>query len=140
MMNLQEMQTVAHHKFPIKMFLFNNNEYCSIRQTQDSFFSGRHSGCDNQSGVTFPDWQKLASAFQWQYFQIDSLEKAEASLEEILNCKHPTMIDVKLTSSYEFMPKLSSRRLADGSIVSPSLEDMYPFLSPEELEENVYHP
>lgn len=140
MMNVQEMQTVAHHKLPIKMFLFNNNEYCSIRQTHDSFFAGRHTGCDNQSGVSFPDWEKLSAAFSWQYFRINSLDEAEADLKKILNCSGPVMIDVRLSPGYEFMPKLSSRRLEDGSIVSPSLEDMYPFLSQEELEENIYHP
>lgn len=138
MMNMQELQTVRHHNMNIKLFLYNNNEYCSIRQTQDNFFEGRHSGCDNGSGVTFPDWSVLAAAFRWRYEIIRSPEEAKEKLPEILASEGPVFVDVKLTPGYRFEPKLSSRKLADGSLVSSSLEDMYPFLSGEEMQENIY--
>ena len=138
MMNMQELQTIRHHNLNVKLFLYNNNEYCSIRQTQDNFFEGRHSGCDNGSGVTFPDWQILASAFQWKFETIRSVKEAEEKLDKILSTEGPVFVDVKLTPGYRFEPKLSSRKLADGTLVSASLEDMFPFLSDEEKKQNIY--
>ena len=139
MMNMQELQTLRHHDLPVKLFLYNNNEYCSIRQTQDRFFEGRHTGCDNASGVTFPNWRLLAAAFSIPYFEIASMEEAERELPRILREEGPVFCNVKLVPGYVFSPKLSSRVLEDGRIVSPSLEDMHPFLSREEMERNVYH-
>lgn len=138
MMNMQELQTMHHHDLPVKLFLYNNNEYCSIRQTQDRFFEGRHTGCDNASGVTFPDWRLLAAAFSLPYFEIASAAEAEAVIPRILKEDGPAFCNVKLVPGYVFSPKLSSRVLEDGRIVSPSLEDMHPFLSHEEMERNIY--
>ncbi|MBQ9502606.1 MAG: thiamine pyrophosphate-binding protein [Lentisphaeria bacterium] len=137
MMNIQEMQTAATHRMSVKMFLYDNNEYCSIRQTHDNFF-GRRTGCDAGSGVTFPEWSKVADAFAWRYFCIDSEESAGRLIPEILAAEGPVFCDVKLVPGYTFAPKLSSRRLPDGTLVSPSLEDMFPFLSREEMQDNIY--
>ena len=139
MMNLQELQTIRHNNLPVKLFLYNNNEYTSIRQTQDNFFKGRHTGCDNDSGVDFPEWKLLAKAFSWRYFCIDSIDSAEKLIPEILDCPEPVFCEVKLTSGYIFSPKLSSKVMPDGKIVSPSLEDMYPFLSEEEMQNTIFH-
>ena len=138
MMNVQELQTIKHYKLPIKLFLYNNKEYSSIRQTQDHFFNARHTGCDNASGVTFPEWEKIALAFDIPYVKICSHIGMEKKIREILETPGPVFCDVELTPGYTFSPKLSSRRLEDGSIVSPSLEDMFPFLSPHEMQNNIY--
>ena len=138
MMNLQELQTIRHHNMNLKLFLYNNNEYCSIRQTQDNFFEGRHTGCDNGSGVTFPDWQVLANAFRWNYVQISSAAEAREKIPQILAMEGPVFTEVKLTPGYRFEPKLSSRKLPDGTLVSASLEDMFPFLPEEEKQQNIY--
>ena len=139
MMNLQELQTIRHNNFPVKLFLYNNNEYTSIRQTQDNFFKGRHTGCDNGSGVDFPDWELLAKAFNWRYYCLDSIASAEKLLPEILECIEPVFCEVRLTAGYIFSPKLSSKVMPDGKIVSPSLEDMYPFLSEEEIKQIIFN-
>lgn len=138
MMNMQELQTLVHYQLPVKLFLYNNGEYCSIRQTQDNFFDKRHTGCDAKSGVTFPQWEKLAKAFGLQYRSICSHVGLEEEIESILAESGPVFCEIMLTPEYSFSPKLSSRRLPDGQIISPSLEDMYPFLSQEELNENIY--
>jgi acetolactate synthase-1/2/3 large subunit len=140
MMNVQELQTIKHYKLPIKLFLYNNREYSSIRQTQDHFFNARHTGCDNASGVTFPEWEKIALAFDIPYVKICSHIGMEKKIREILEIPGPVFCDVELTPGYTFSPKLSSRRLEDGSIVSPSLEDMFPFLAPHEMQNNIYKP
>ena len=137
MMNIQELQTISSHHLPVKLFLFNNNEYCSIRQTHDNFFHERI-GCDPASGVTFPKWELIAAAFGWNYETIDSIESAESVIPKILKEKAPVFCDVKLVPNYCFAPKLSSRKLPDGTLVSPSLDDMAPFLSREEMQNNIY--
>ena len=139
MMNIQEMQTVTTNKLPIKLFLYNNNEYCSIRQTHDNFFHERI-GCDPSSGVEFPDWKLLTAAFGWKFFEIDSIESAKEIIPQVLKYDEPVFCNVKLTPGYTFAPKLSSKRLPDGTIVSPSLEDMFPFLSQQEMADNCFLP
>jgi acetolactate synthase-1/2/3 large subunit len=138
MMNVQELQTVSHQDLPIKLFLFNNGEYCSIRQTQDNFFEGRHTGCDHDSGVSFPDWRKVAEAFSWPYVRIDSHANLDARIQEVLAMHGRVFCDVILTPGYTFAPKISSRRQPDGTITSPSLEDMFPFLPSTEMENNIF--
>jgi len=140
MMNIQELQTVAHADLPIKLFLYNNGEYCSIRQTQDNFFNCRHTGCDSSSGVTFPDWKKVADAFDWPYVAIDSHENLDLQIDAILRTGGRVFCDVRLVKGYLFLPKLSSRRLDDGQLISPSLEDMFPFLGEDEMKKNRYEP
>lgn len=137
MMNLQELQTVRHHNLNVKLFLFNNGEYCSIRQTQDNFFH-RRTGCDKASGISFPDWEKIASAFGIPYFEIAGDNDVPRLLPSVLNQVGPVFCNVRLSEGYKFEPKLSSRVLPDGTMVSASLEDMFPFLSPEEMETNCY--
>ena len=139
MMNLQELHTIVHHQFPLKLFLYNNGEYCSIRQTQDNFFEKRHTGCDDDSGVSFPDWEKIAKAFDWKYVRIDTQCDLGAQIENVLNFAGCVFCDVRLVKGYTFSPKLSSKRLPDGQLVSPSLEDMFPFLPEEEQRANIYH-
>ena len=137
MMNLQELQTIASRHLPVKLFLFDNNEYCSIRQTHDNFFHERI-GCDPDSGVTFPRWELIAAAFGWKYVAVNSIDGAEKAIPEVLAEKGPVFCDVKLPPGYVFAPKLGSRKLPDGTMLSPSLEDMSPFLSREEMQDNVY--
>ena len=138
MMNLQELWTVASNHLPVKLFLFNNGEYASIRQTHDSFFAGRHTGCDAASGVAFPCWEKVAEAMNWPYDRIEHPQEAPAVIRKVLAREGRAFCEVRLSPGYVFSPKLSARRLPDGRIVSPSLEDMSPFLSREEMAENEY--
>jgi acetolactate synthase-1/2/3 large subunit len=137
LMNIQEMQTSAHYNMPIKMFLFDNNEYCSIRQTHDSFFGGRHTGVNSESGVSFPDWQYIAKAFGWEYLKITEQNKMAEQIKEVLSSDRNILCDVVLCKNYIFQPKLSSKKLADGSMMSKPLEDMFPFLEQKELESNI---
>lgn len=139
-MNIQELQTVAHHKLPVKLFVLNNSGYASIRQTQDSFFEGRRFGCCPASGVSFPDISKIASAYGLKSGVIDSHEKIDEKIRSALNSPGPFVCDVRLNPEYKFSPKLSSERKPDGRIISKPLEDMYPFLSREEFKENMLIP
>ena len=137
MMNLQELQTVLTNKLPIKLFVLNNNGYISIQQTQKNFFGGRFTACTTNSGVEIPDFIKLGQAFGFKTVKIDKLENLEKQIQTVLNTEGPVLCEVMLSPDYIFAPKLSAKKLPDGTMVSPSLEDLFPFLDRKEFEENI---
>lgn len=139
-MNIQELQTVVHHKLPIKLFVLNNNGYGSIRQTQDSFFEGRHVGSNAESGVSFPAITRIAAAYGLQAAVIENHNSLSEKIETVLKTPGPVVCDVRLQPDYKFEPKLSSERNPDGRIVSRPLEDMYPFLCRDEFRSNMLIP
>lgn len=138
MMNLQELATVAHNKLNIKLILLNNNGYHSIRQTQSNLFEPPYVGIDPASGVCFPDFGKLAEAFGIKYFVLDREKNCDAVLKEALNCEGPCVCEAVVDPAQNFAPKSASKVLPDGRIVSPSLDDMAPFLEREEFEKITY--
>ena len=135
-LNIQELQTIAHHRWPIKIFVLNNGGYLSIRQTQSNFFGGNMIGESPSSGVSFPDMRCVAGAYG-----IPAMRVATAAdfrnIPAMLHAPGPALCEVMLDPAQEFEPRLKSRQLPDGKIVSPNLEDMYPFLDPEELASNM---
>lgn len=134
MMNIQELATIAYNKLDIKIVLLNNNGYHSIRQTQTNLFQPPFIGIDSKSGICFPDFKKLADAFGLQYFIIDNESDCENSLQDVLNSNGPCICEVIVDPKQNFAPKSSSKVLPDGKIVSPSLDDMAPFLSRDEFD------
>lgn len=137
MMNLQELQTISGNHLPVQIFILNNKGYHSIRQTQHNFFKDNIIGCGTESGLNFPSFQKIAAAFDFPYFSVKNHDELKANLSEIMNTKGSFICEVFLDLNQEFSPKLSSKKLEDGSMVSSPLEDMYPFLSSEELKSNM---
>jgi acetolactate synthase I/II/III large subunit len=135
-MNVQELQTVVTNKLAVKIFVLNNGGYLSIRQTQNGFFQGRLIGTGASSGVTFPDFLKVGAAYGIPSFAVERLSDLETVKAELAK-PGPTLFDVQLDVAQEFEPRLRSRILPDGTIQTPNLEDMYPFLSAEELAENM---
>lgn len=136
MMNIQELQTIAYNKLPIKIFVINNSGYSSIRQTQRNFFNGHMTGSGVDSGVSVPDFCKLADGFGLKSVRIESPNTLEKDIKNILEINEPIVCEVMVEKEYAFSPKLSARKLDDGTMISPSLEDMYPFLDRKEYEEN----
>ena len=137
-MNIQELQTVVHHQLPIKLFVLNNEGYVSIRQTQDSLFEGNYVGSDVSSGVSFPNLSRIAVAYGIPSFILDKQnQNLPEQIEQILSAHGPVICDVRLDPGCRFTPKASSERKPDGRIVSKPLEDMYPFLDPEEFKSNM---
>jgi acetolactate synthase-1/2/3 large subunit len=137
-MNIQELQTVAHHQLPIKLMVLNNSGYLSIRSTQRNFF-GRFVGESASSGVSFPDLVKVAEAYGLPAMRIDQAD-FEAAIGELLARPGPVVCEVVLDPEQEFEPRSRAKELPDGRIVSPPLEDMYPFLPREELLSNLFIP
>ncbi len=133
-MNLQELQTVVHHRLNLLIVILNNNGYHSIRQTQRNLFEPPLVGVCADNGISFPNMEKLAYAYGIAYRRIDAAEGLSRKLEEILMQEGPLIVEAVVDSKQNFAPKLSSKAMLDGTMVSPDPDDMYPFLSKEEYE------
>lgn len=140
-MNIQELQTIIHNRLPVKLFVINNQGYHSIRQTQQTYFGEPLVGVGEESGdLSFPDLSRLAPAYGFPYDCIRSSEELEEKINKTLETEGAVICEVFVTKYQKTEPKTSSKKLPDGRMVSAPLEDMYPFLSREELEENMYIP
>lgn len=134
MMNLQELQTIITNKLPIKIFLINNNGYHSIRITQTNLFNKNFVGIGEQSGdLSFPEFKKIAEAFGYSYLQASSNEQMKRVVNEALDTDGPVFVEIFTDTEQVWEPKSSTKRLEDGTLVSPPLEDLAPFLPREEL-------
>ncbi|MBP3543463.1 MAG: thiamine pyrophosphate-binding protein [Lachnospiraceae bacterium] len=140
-MNLQELQTIIHHKLPIKIFIINNRGYHSIRQTQKNFFGEPLVGIGYDSGdLSFPDMEKLAAAYGYSYERIEKNEELADKLDRVLAVKEPVICEIMVSTTQNFEPKSATKRLPDGTLVSAPLEDLAPFLPEDELAENMFIP
>lgn len=137
-MNIQELQTIIHHKMPIKIFLINNQGYHSIRQTQTNLFNKNFVGIGPQSGdLSFPDMSKLAPAYGYPYLSCDGNDKLDETIDKALGMKGPVICEIFVSTEQNFEPKSSTKRLEDGTLVSPPLEDLAPFLDRDEFRKNM---
>lgn len=132
-MNLQELQTIVTNRLPIHIFVINNNGYHSIRQTQTNLFDKHFVGIGPQSGgLSFPDLSKLAKAYGYPYYACHSNEELEESVTRTLKEDSYSICEVFCSEKQFFEPKSATKKLPDGSLESPSLDDLAPFLSKEE--------
>ena len=137
MMNLQELQTIVTNHLPIKIFLLNNAGYVSIFQTQRNFFKGDEVGAGPNSGVGLPNFERLCYGFDIPYIRCAKHVDMERCIDEVLNIEGPVLCEIIVDEMVAFSPKLASKQMSDGKIVSPPLEDLAPFLSKEELATNM---
>ncbi|MBR2010643.1 MAG: thiamine pyrophosphate-binding protein [Clostridia bacterium] len=134
MMNLQELATVAHNKLNVKIILLNNNGYHSIRQTQRNLFGEPFVGLDADSGIGFPDFGLLAKAFGIEYYLAASEAELAAVAERALNAEGACLFEIAIDPTQDFAPKSAAKILPDGRMISPSLDDMAPFLDRAEYD------
>jgi len=139
-MNLQELQTIRHYCLPIKIFVLNNAGYHSIRQTQLNYFKSPLVGCDEESGISFPDMGKLAEVYEMPFNRCRSHKDLDSCVVKCLEADGPSICEVMLTPGQGFAPRAASRCLPDGRIVSAPLEDLYPFLERREFLMNMLIP
>lgn len=140
-MNLQELQTIIHHKMPIKIFLINNGGYHSIRQTQKNFFGEPLVGIGVDSrDLSFPDMEKLAAAYGYPYVRACHNSELGDAIEQTLAMEGPVICEIFVSMDQNFEPKSAAKRLPDGTMVSPPLEDLSPFLPEEEMDRNMIIP
>ena len=139
-MNVQELQTLVNYQLPVKLFVYNNGGYLSIKTTQKAFFEGRFMGSEAGSGVVLPSFEKLAAAYGLPYFRLSNNQELDAKLPEVFAVKGPVLVEVMLDPFEVLGPKAASKKLPDGTMVSAPLEDMAPFLPREEFAANMLIP
>ena len=127
---------VVYNKLNLKIFIINNNGYHSIRQTQTNLFEPPLVGVCDGNGLSFPSMERIAYAYDIPYVKIDALTDISVKMHEVLDVDGPVLCEVVVDPQQNFEPKLSSKVLPDGRIVSPEIDDMYPFLPREEYEGN----
>ena len=128
MMNLQELQTIKTHNLPVKIIIFNNDGYLMIKHTQNMLFKGARTCVDQQSGVTLPDYKKVAHAFDFEYF-------TEDNVEDFLAFEGQAIMEVFMDPDQEFIPKVRGMKLEDNTIQAGLLEEMSPLLPLEQIEQ-----
>ena len=136
-MNIQDFATIKHNKLPIKVFIFNNDGYLLIRQTQHNFMNDRFFGEGPQTGVWCPDALKIAQAYEIKGIRIENKDEIDEKIQEVLNYDGPVICDVKVPQWQLIIPRVSSEKKPDGTLVSRNFEDMFPFLDEKEMKENM---
>ena len=137
MLNLQELQTIAGYKLPVKVILLNNSGYVSIFQTHRNFFNGVEVGGGPKSNVTFPDFGRVAAAFGFAYSRVSRHDDLAATLRAAVDGEGPALCELIIDENVPFAPKLGAKQHPDGRITSPALEDLSPFLPREVLRKNM---
>lgn len=137
LMSIHEMATVMHHLLPVKLFVLNNGGYLTQKQAQEFGFEGRLMGCNEDSGLSFPDFMKIAEAHRFKGVRLESNRDLKKHIEEVINCEGPVLCEIMMDPLQLQGPKALNRRNADGKMKQTPLEDSYPFLDPGEIEENL---
>lgn len=133
--NLQELGTVRQRNPNLKIFIFSNSGYASIRMTQRNYFAGTYLGCDVDTGLGLPKWEFIAKAYDIPYYEIEDTTKMSEQLRNILSQSGPSLIILKIDPEQTYYPKITSRVLSDGSMTSNPLHLMSPDLSLEQIKE-----
>ena len=136
-LNVQELQVVVHHQLRLKLFVLNNGGYDSIRKTQARFFPGRPVGYDAASGLSFPELGRIADAYRIPFVRAETQQELELAIDWSSREPGPTVVEVVVDPTQEYVPKSTARMLEDGRLVSAPLDDMAPFLPRDEVYENL---
>jgi acetolactate synthase-1/2/3 large subunit len=136
-MTIQELATVMYHRLPIKLFVYNNGGYLTIKQSQQAGCEGRLMGCNQETGLSFPDMVKLAAAYDIPAIRLDHQERLRARVERVIDAPGPMICELVMDPDQPQVPRAIPRYGSDGKSVQTPLEDLYPFLDREELAENM---
>jgi len=139
-LNVQELQTIRHNNLPIKIFIFNNEGYLSIKQTQQAYFDGFLVGSDPSSGVSCPDTVELSKGYGIPAKRIRNAVNIKGKILEVMKTPGPMVIDVMIDPFQSIEPRVSSRQLPDGRMRSNPLEDMSPLLDRDMLKKEMIIP
>jgi acetolactate synthase I/II/III large subunit len=135
--NIQELQTLRHNNFNLKLFVIQNDGYVSIRNTQKAFFGGHFVGSSIDSGVSMPPLEKIANAYEIPFIQCAYRAQLIDAVRQTLEAKGPVICGIKAQADQSIIPSVSSVRLPNGRMQSKPLHDMFPFLSEEDLRMNM---
>ena len=132
MMNLQELQTIRFNKFPVKIVVFSNNGYGAIRQTCKNFFNGTYTGCDEDSGISFPDFEDVAKTFGFSFFRCKCCSELMETIKDFISFDGNAFLVVDQLLDDPVNPKIMSKLKVDGTFETPQFTDLSPYLSEDE--------
>ena len=132
MMNLQELMTIQHYRLPVKIFVCSNGGYRGIVRSQGNMFGGRFVGCTEDTGVGMPDFSKVAYAFELPYMKLTNHSEVAERLSEVYSQSGPMLCEILQDREQWIEPRVMSRKLEEGTFVSPVIDDLYPFLDRDE--------
>lgn len=135
MMNLQELQTVVQYDLPVRIVIFSNDGYGAIRQTSKNFFNGAYIGCTPDSGVSFPSFEKVADTFGLEYKKCRTNSEVEEAVKWLVSNENRCLLEIEQRFDDPVTPKVMSRLDENGKMLTPALQDMYPFLATEDYQE-----
>jgi acetolactate synthase-1/2/3 large subunit len=130
--NLQEIGTAAINRLNLKMFVFDDSGYASIRMTQRNYFGGRYVGCDTTTGLGLPNWDRLFTAWDVPVLRIAGGFQDNPEFQSLFAAKGTTAFIVSIDPGQTYFPKIASRVTATGAMESNPLHLMSPDLSEEE--------
>ncbi len=136
--NLQELELLKRYKLPVKLFVLNNNAYASIRSTQNRYFNGRKVACDPSSGLSLPDTQKIAKAYGLKAVRINNQAEMKGKIKAVLKSSGPVLCEVMVDPDLATQPRVTSRVMPDGRMVSLPMEDLWPPLPRKEFKANMF--
>lgn len=128
--NLQELATVDAYHLPLKIFIFDNDGYASIRMTQRNYFDGGYLGCDSKTGLGFPDWPRLFSAFSIPSMRLDERFAESDEFAEMFSSAEPAAFIVPVHPEQTYFPKVTSRVTETGGMESNPIFLMDPPVDP----------
>jgi acetolactate synthase-1/2/3 large subunit len=134
-MNLQDLQTIIQNKIPLKIFVLNNNGYLAISLMQDNLFDSKYIGSTPDSGVSSPDFCAIGNAYGIKTIRLSNNKELDLQIQNILNCEGAIICEIMMPEHQLLIPRVQSKKDKDGNIISTSLENMFPFLPDEELEQ-----
>lgn len=135
--NVHELQTIVHHKLPVKIFVFNNEGYLAIRHTQNGFLHGKYVGSDAKGEISMPDYQKISRAYGIRSIRISNHKNMRDKIRKILRTNGPALCEVMVSREQQLVPRMEFRHNLDGTNTPMPLEDMAPFLDREEFLKNM---
>lgn len=136
-LNLQELQTVAKYRVPVKIFILNNASYGIIKQFQETYFGGRYEATSKRYGYSCPDFVKVAKAYGLTSERIRNHDEMRTKISRVLHAKGPALCDVQIAQDQKLIPKLIAHRTKDGRYISKPIEDQTPFLPRKEFLANM---
>lgn len=134
-LNIQELQTIRHYAINAKIFVFSNGGYAAIKTMQDRNFGARHVGCTEFSGISMPSLEKIALAYGFPYYHIETDEEISETIKAVMESGGAAICEIRGDIDFDEIPKCISSVGADGKITSAALENPYPFLTERELDD-----
>ena len=136
-LNIQELATIAQHNLPIKIFIWCNGGYASIMGTQNNYFGGNYVAANRKSKLCIPDIGRVAAAYGLKTFKLEHNADMQSKIAEVLQTEGAVLCEVKVSPKETASPRSKAMKLPDGSMLSKPLEDMWPYLSSDEIRENM---